>query len=177
MVDPPGSLGFDIPNFWRQEVFPVRSGRVDSHDISIGDKLIKPRSVGVYRAHEIRIPIKGGMTIPNIGSWSTLAHVEMMSLVWSHPSFRNLQRTDSLKGPRNKPEYQKTLFRSQLTERPGSVGIRSQQQFLMESKIWRILKLGGGFKHFLFSPRKLGKTNPIWRAYFSDGLKHVETTN
>ena len=68
MVDPPGSLGFDIPNFWRQEVFPVRSGRVDSHDISIGDKLIKPRSVGVYRAHEIRIPIKGGMTIPNIGS-------------------------------------------------------------------------------------------------------------
>ena len=26
-------------------------------------------------------------------------------------------------------------------------------------------------KHFLFSPRNLGKMNPIWRAYFSDGLK------
>ena len=26
--------------------------------------------------------------------------------------------------------------------------------------------LGGGFKDFLFSPRKLRKMNPIWRAYF-----------
>ena len=31
--------------------------------------------------------------------------------------------------------------------------------------------LGGGFKDVLFSPRKLGKMNPFWRAYFSDGLK------
>ena len=30
-------------------------------------------------------------------------------------------------------------------------------------------------KYVLCSPRKLGKVNPIWRAYFSDGL--VETTN
>ena len=30
-------------------------------------------------------------------------------------------------------------------------------------------KLGGGFKHLLFSPRKLGKMNPFWRAYFSIG--------
>ena len=37
--------------------------------------------------------------------------------------------------------------------------------------------LGGGFKHFLFSPRKLGKTNPIWRAYFSDGLKPPISTS
>ena len=29
-----------------------------------------------------------------------------------------------------------------------------------------------GFKYFWnFSPRKLGKMNPFWRAYFSDGLK------
>ena len=31
--------------------------------------------------------------------------------------------------------------------------------------------LGGGFKHFLCSPRTLGKMNPFWRAYFSNGLK------
>ncbi len=32
--------------------------------------------------------------------------------------------------------------------------------------------LGGGNSNiFLFSPRKLGKMNPIWRAYFSKGLK------
>ena len=31
--------------------------------------------------------------------------------------------------------------------------------------------LPGGFKHFLFSPRNLGKMNPFWRAYFSKGLK------
>ena len=29
--------------------------------------------------------------------------------------------------------------------------------------------LGGGFKYFLCSPRKLGKMNPFWRAYFSKG--------
>ncbi len=33
------------------------------------------------------------------------------------------------------------------------------------------LNLAGGFKYFLFSPQKLGKMNPFWRAYFSDGLK------
>ena len=26
-------------------------------------------------------------------------------------------------------------------------------------------------KYFLFSPRKLGKMNPFWRSYFSNGLK------
>ena len=31
--------------------------------------------------------------------------------------------------------------------------------------------LGGGFNDFLFSPRTLGFHDPIWRAYFSDGLK------
>ena len=32
-------------------------------------------------------------------------------------------------------------------------------------------ELGGGLVHmFLFSPRKLGKMNPFWRAYFSKGL-------
>ena len=30
--------------------------------------------------------------------------------------------------------------------------------------------LGGGFKHFLFSPLFGGKMNPFWRAYFSKGL-------
>ena len=34
-----------------------------------------------------------------------------------------------------------------------------------------ILHLGGGFKHFLFSPRKLGKIPILTCAYFSDGLK------
>ena len=33
----------------------------------------------------------------------------------------------------------------------------------------RLSFLGGGFKYFLFSPRTLGKMNPFWRAYFSDG--------
>ena len=33
-------------------------------------------------------------------------------------------------------------------------------------------KLGGGFKYFLFSPRKLGKMNPFWLIFF----KGVETT-
>ena len=35
--------------------------------------------------------------------------------------------------------------------------------------------LGGGFKHFLFSPRNLGKMNPFWRAYFSNGLVQPPT--
>ena len=30
-------------------------------------------------------------------------------------------------------------------------------------------------KYFLFSPRKLGKMNPFWRAYFSDGLVQPPT--
>ena len=30
---------------------------------------------------------------------------------------------------------------------------------------------GGGFKYFLFSPRSLGKMNPIWLIFFSKGLK------
>ena len=36
--------------------------------------------------------------------------------------------------------------------------------------------LGGGFKHFLFSPRTLGKMNPFWRSYFSDGLVQPPTS-
>ena len=32
-------------------------------------------------------------------------------------------------------------------------------------------KLGGGFKYFWCSPRKLGKMNPIWRAYFFKGVE------
>ena len=35
--------------------------------------------------------------------------------------------------------------------------------------------LGGGFKYFLFSPRKLGKMNPFWRSYFSNGLVQPAT--
>ena len=31
-------------------------------------------------------------------------------------------------------------------------------------------KPSGGFKHVSFSPLKLGKMNPFWRSYFSDGL-------
>ena len=37
------------------------------------------------------------------------------------------------------------------------------------------LNLGGGFQYFLFSPRKLGKMNPVWRAYFSKGLVQPPT--
>ena len=37
------------------------------------------------------------------------------------------------------------------------------------------LLLAGGFKHVLFSPRKLGKMNPFGRAYFSDGLVQPPT--
>ena len=43
------------------------------------------------------------------------------------------------------------------------------QTYEIYSRWWQL-------KHFLFSTRKLGKMNPFWRAYFSDGLK-VETTN
>ena len=32
-------------------------------------------------------------------------------------------------------------------------------------------ELVGGFPYLLFSPQSLGKMNPIWRAYFSNGLK------
>ena len=35
--------------------------------------------------------------------------------------------------------------------------------------------LGGGFTYFLFSPRNLGKMNPFWRAYFSNGLVQPPT--
>ena len=31
--------------------------------------------------------------------------------------------------------------------------------------------LGGGFNYLLFSPLKLGKMNPFWQTYFSDGLE------
>ena len=36
--------------------------------------------------------------------------------------------------------------------------------------------LGGGFKYFLFSSRKLRKMNPFGRAYFSDGLVQPPTS-
>ena len=35
---------------------------------------------------------------------------------------------------------------------------------------WYII-YGGGFNYILCSPRTLGKMNPIWRAYFADGLE------
>ena len=38
-----------------------------------------------------------------------------------------------------------------------------------------LLKLGGGFQYFLFSPRKLGFHDPIWRAYFSNGVGEPTT--
>ena len=41
---------------------------------------------------------------------------------------------------------------------------------------WKCLWFGGGFKHFFFSPRSLGKWFPIWRAYFSDGLVQPPTS-
>ena len=34
-----------------------------------------------------------------------------------------------------------------------------------------ILIIGGDFKYFLFSPRKLGKISNLTHSYFSDGLK------
>ena len=37
--------------------------------------------------------------------------------------------------------------------------------------------LGGGFKYFLFSPRKLGKWSNLTVAYFSDGLVQPPTSN
>ena len=40
--------------------------------------------------------------------------------------------------------------------------------FLVQEK--HISFLGGGFKYFLFSPLTWGN-DPVWRSYFSDGLK------
>ena len=39
-----------------------------------------------------------------------------------------------------------------------------------------MVKLGGGFKYLLFSPRILGEDEPIWRAYFSTGLVQPPTS-
>ena len=39
-----------------------------------------------------------------------------------------------------------------------------------------ILQLGGGFKQFLFSPLITCGNDPIWRAYFSDGLVQPPTS-
>ena len=43
---------------------------------------------------------------------------------------------------------------------------------------WCHIWLGGGNSNmFLFSPRKLGKMIPFWRAYFSDGLVQPPTSH
>ena len=53
-------------------------GSINSHYFHIiGDKLINPM-VGVY-IPIIRIPIKGGMTIPNIATTLTMAHIILCS--------------------------------------------------------------------------------------------------
>ena len=46
--------------------------------------------------------------------------------------------------------------------------------------VWYIyihLQGGGNSNIFLFSPRKLGKMNPVWRSYFSHGLVQPPTRN
>ena len=50
------------------------------------------------------------------------------------------------------------------------VGDAAQNRLCFGPHLWNSC-LGGGFKYVLFSPRKLGKMNPLSRAYFSDGLK------
>ena len=44
-----------------------------------------------------------------------------------------------------------------------------------KSKAWWLV-IGGGFKYILFSPRSLGSHDPIWRAYFSNGLVQPPTS-
>ena len=63
--------------FWGQnhgKTTPTRNrcaiGSINSHYFhTIGDKLINPISRGLYTHFIIRIPIKGGMTIPNIATF------------------------------------------------------------------------------------------------------------
>ena len=43
--------------------------KLNSHEISIGDGKLNPIGSGFIGPHEIRIPIKGGMTIPNIATF------------------------------------------------------------------------------------------------------------
>ena len=50
------------------------------------------------------------------------------------------------------------------------------QKFIWWHHLKLTAKLGGGFKYCLFSPRSLGKWNPIWRAYFSKGLIQPPTS-
>ena len=47
-------------------------------------------------------------------------------------------------------------------------------KFFQQSEVDKI-HLGGGFKHFLFSPRTLGKISNLTCAYFSDGLVQPPT--
>ena len=52
----------------------------------------------------------------------------------------------------------------------GSEKLRRNQIIPLEGD--RRLKLGGGFKYVLCSPRKLGKKNPFWRIFFQMGWNH-----
>ena len=53
---------------------------------------------------------------------------------------------------------------SKPTNQPNKITQLTQQ----DPRWWQL-------KHVLFSPRSLGKWNPIWRAYFSDGLVQPPT--
>ena len=56
-------------------------------------------------------------------------------------------------------------------------GSRDQPKYTRCFFLAQMVKLGGGCKYVLCSPRKLEKMNPIWRAYFSDGLVQPPTSN
>ena len=56
----------------------------------------------------------------------------------------------------------------------GLVGLQYTGPYRLPGTLKRTAKLGGGFKHFLFSLDPGGK-DPIWRAYFSSGLKPPTT--
>ena len=57
----------------------------------------------------------------------------------------------------------------------GSQNLKHEKNILVA---WhtQLLVGGGNSKIFLFSPRKLGKMNPFWQAYFSKGLVQPPTS-
>ena len=75
---------------------------------------------------------------------------------------------DDINGSARHPETSKNIFTSQMYQ---ECMFKSMSTFVVLGHSM-VIYLGGGFKHWgIFTPNYLGKMNPFWRAYISNGLK------
>ena len=108
-------------------------------------------------------------------------HFEEHSDTLANMGYTNLQESTSwLSAPRSTKQLQKSWLCCRwhgcvdTSEKATRIRVKFKPP-LTKNILRNPLRLGGGFKHLLFSPRRLGKMNPFWRAYFSKGLVQPPT--